>query len=681
MAIAGLAIGLDFETFCELDIREVGMHKYIEHKSFVPLLVGVKTATHGSTPTSRKFDLLDSNSYKEFVDFMGHVMQVTGHNVDFEKKVLIRMCINTSDIDFIDSAVVSRARGGSSSLDNAVSQFVPGYHKMPEGRRLIKKFSIPPAEPALIDRTDPDWSLLGDYALSDADLGLRLSDQYKFLEKKNADVTREMNFRGWKVDMQMVHRMQILFEANVQASLAMLHTLPGCEDLNINSHIQLQKWCRERGINAKSFAEDAVSSMIQRISARLEGNLPATTEQAYREVLLVLQIKQEIGGSSLSKLQKIISMTSDDERLRGQYMHVGAGQSYRTSGTGVQMQNLKRLHNPITMEDLYDDEMMAPNYLLAENLRQVFTATSKNGALIVGDFSSVESRGLAYLAGAEWKLRAYYEGRDMYKVLAAQKFGVDYGDVDKEQRTFGKVGELSCGYGAGPGAVQSFAHAMGVQLTTDEATDLVYGWRNVNPEITGFWTLLDLMLAEVWQNKASTQKIGNGLTLSMNMVSAPGSLMAIHAGVQSLQVQLWNGTNEVMSRQFHGFHRFGNDWRYYKPCDTQKADWVGFGINPDDGSRRYFTLYGGKLAGILTQSFCREIFFDTLRKVQEICNDIPGCYLVGQFHDEIVLDWAPLSPMFPLHVVKGMLEQAMSSTHYAGFPLSADVKSDYRYTK
>ena len=119
----------------------------------------------------------------------------------------------------------------------------------------------------------------------------------------------------------------------------------------------------------------------------------------------MLRTKQVLGGSSLKKLKVILDTVGPDGVLRDQYMHCGAGQSFRTSGRGVQMQNLKRLPpQPRGIAELFDPQQDWTNEELAENVRQCFTAHHPQGSLIVGDFSSVESRGLAYLAGEQWKL-------------------------------------------------------------------------------------------------------------------------------------------------------------------------------------------------------------------------------------------------------------------------------------
>src|SRR5690606_6597077 len=137
------------------------------------------------------------------------------------------------------------------------------------------------------------------------------------------------------------------------------------------------------------------------------------------------------------------------------------------------MQNLKRLGStPDDVSDVSDWSLED----LSRNVRQIFTASRPDGALIVCDLASIESRGLAFLADAEWKLSAFRHGKDMYKVLASLMTGVPYDRIDKAQRMMGKVGELSCGYGAGPGAVKDFAEKMGVNLSELGATENVQHW-------------------------------------------------------------------------------------------------------------------------------------------------------------------------------------------------------------
>jgi hypothetical protein len=409
--------------------------------------------------------------------------------------------------------------------------------------------------------------------------------------------------------------------------------------------------------------------------------------EGYCDVRFMLATKKILGGSSLKKLKVILENTSEDDRLHDQYLHVGAGQTWRTTGRSVQMQNLKRfVDEPADMSELDDPDNVWSNDELAENLRQAFTSSDPMGSLIVGDFSSVESRGLAYLAGAEWKLKAYRQNKDMYKVLAQQIFNVPYDAVLKPQRQAGKVGELSCGYQASGPAVQEFAKGMGIEMSEGEATKLVSDWREVNPETVDFWWKLDAMLHAVIEGTSTVERHVlpyDGLELKMKSKPAPDSLLKQHPGSKTLVLEIWQGGDCLLRRFFHGCYVRGRSICYYKPSELKGGDlWKAWYIHPKTKQRTYYSVYGGKIAGILTQSFCREIFFRVLAQVQDWVDFYPNVNIVGQFHDEIVLDWVPTKGVLDLSSAMIRLEDIMSDPgSLRSFPLAADIKHDYRYIK
>ena len=354
------------------------------------------------------------------------------------------------------------------------------------------------------------------------------------------------------------------------------------------------------------------------------------------------------------------------------------------------MQNLKRLTNKLNMDDRYE-LAQADNDTLASNIRQLFKAEHPEGQLIVGDFSAVESRGLAYLANEKWKLDDFRDGRDLYKVLAAKKYGVAYEDVDSEMRRFGKVGELSCGYGAGAGAVRNFAAGMGIVLTDSEAQEIVTSWRGANAAIVDFWAALDTALhTAVSSTRRAIVSLAGGLyELVILPETAPASLQEMHPGTINLQLSVRHTKHNTvfMQRFFVGCHMVGNNIGYYKPNETIAGKpWKNTFRDPKTGQTKRYTIYGGKLAGILTQSFCRELFFRVLHTVSyEMAH--PNLKLIGQFHDEIVLEWSPVETaevqehVISLEYAVKKLKMLMSDSPVPNFPLAAEVKFDHRYTK
>jgi hypothetical protein len=318
----------------------------------------------------------------------------------------------------------------------------------------------------------------------------------------------------------------------------------------------------------------------------------------------------------------------------------------------------------------------------------VFTATDPEGLLVVGDFSSVESRGLAWQAAEQWKLDAYHQGHDLYKVQASKIFGVPYEQVTKPQRQIGKVGELACGYGAGADAVHSFAAKMGVEMTVQEAAKLVIDWRAANEGVVTYWKQLDQALHDALSApRFGAEVIKDNCVVVFTPFTAPESLreQVGDPDLVSLQLEMLtlDGQN-LLTRVIHGAQIKGRNIGYYKPSELKTGDlWANSFIDPKTKQRRAYTIYGGKLSGILTQSLCRELFFASLYRVQDWARSTTNVKVVGQFHDEIVVDWSPDTDphAVPLNTTMQMMDRFMSSSVLQGFPLSAEIKSDYRYTK
>jgi hypothetical protein len=417
--------------------------------------------------------------------------------------------------------------------------------------------------------------------------------------------------------------------------------------------------------------------MLKRLEKRLD-LLPESDPKVpgYVDVVQMLKTKQTLGGSSLKKLQVILDSVVQDKwnpaghRLADQYLHCGAGQSLRTTGRGVQMQNLKRLSTVADMAELDDEVSVWDNGKLAENLRQVFTSSDPSGALIVGDFASVESRGLAWQAGEDWKLEAYRQGWDVYKSLATKFFGGIYDMVSPSQRQAGKVGELSCGYGAGADAVASFAAGMGIEMTEAEAQKIVVDWRAANPDTLQYWYRLDDMLKGVVERDVVQRwPLPDGMELRFNRIPTPQSLLLQRRGVVSVQMSITDRGVPVMRRYFLGCHQVGRNIRYFRPSDRKTGDlWKAGYVDPKTKQYRFYEL-------------CREIFFDVLKNVHRWVSTLGGqVAVIGQFHDEIVLDWKPGA--LSLEGATAELRRLMSNSgRFVSFPLAASIKYDYRYIK
>lgn len=706
--------GLDLETFSSVSLPEAGMHNYMKSEDFKILIAAI---AYGRTVMVYDM-LLDDNAFSDLVyDLQQATGELVAYNASFEYRALDRTMQGVVQLEqVVDAAVTAAQLGASRALGSSAAQLLE-MEKMPEGQDLIKLFSVPnkrfgfkPPTREIIE-SDPEllkkWWTFKEYCAKDALLGLNI---HKFGqvdvidEQENWRLTERMNIAGWPVDVEMVKSFKRRYEENLKNQLDWFreHNDPEGE-LNLRSFPQLKKWCAERGIRTKSFDETNVEKLLVALKKRVDAMGPANPKlEDYTEVYNLLVTKKAMGGSSLSKLDTLLAQVDHETgRLHDQYMHLGAAQSYRTSGRGVQMQNLKRLASPKNIDSsLIAEEQMWTNDEMASNLRQVFRAEEPSGRLIVGDFASVESRGLAWLAGADWKIENFFAGNDMYKVLASSIYDVEYDKVDSEQRRTGKVGELSCGYGAGPGAVSSFATGMGVDMPEQEAAQLVMDWRDANPEIVDLWENLDRAMHEVIDKPkegvrvpVGPSNIGLDSELVFRTTLSPQSLRAQHPGASDLTISYVLAGVAVFSRVFNGVYKRGRDVCYHKPTRLKTGDlWSDSFTDPKSKQRMRYKIYGGKLAGILTQSFCRELFFSALQNMEEYIERPHGpknLKIVGQFHDEIVLEWSPEEDKqtdVSLEKAISWLETVMSvpairSIEVPKFPLTGEVAFSRNYIK
>ena len=701
MYVADNPIALDFETYSDINIGKDGLDNYVNSPYFQPLIACTAQRDGGGGVHELLFDFTNDPDAGRRLRETLKGESIVAHNAAFEQSVLRRMGIEIPSAEFIDTAVLTRAHGYAGSLEASSAQAL-NQNKMAAGKEFIQMFCIPVKDAGnlwfdvdLPLRHPVEWHEFAEYCALDARLSLylaeRLLDDDTLREMSYSALTMDMNQRGWYVDMDLVKEMAKRYESNSHVFLEDFRNATGARELNLNSSTQLIEWCKKRGVRTSSFDEKHVASMLRRVSAKLIRMTPDDPGyDALSDVQHLLETKRLIGGSSLKKLDTLMRQTGADGRLRNQYLHVGAAATFRTSGRGVQLQNLKRLHGGgDDVNALNDQNVWWPNDKLSNNLRQLFRAKYPNGQLIVGDFSSVESRALAWQAGETWKVHAYSLGKDLYKVQAGMMFGVPYDDVTKEQRQIGKVGELACGYGAGPAAVRDFASKMGLDLSEEETIKLVKDWRDANSTIVQYWYKLDDAMRRAVEHGVDTRVDMGHMRVLFEPILAPESLVqqVDDFSLMSLRfrVMITDAMRPLFTRVIHGTYLDGKQVHYWKPSERKTGDlWTNKYTDPKTKKTRYYSVYGGKLAGLLTQSLCREIFFRSLSKLETRLASWSNARIIGQFHDEIVVEWdGPATSVEEISYAEviSMVKETMSETPLEGFPLAAEVNSAYRYIK
>lgn len=554
---------LDIETYCDLDIRTHGPYVYTEHPSFRILMCAWAV---GDADVQITEDISDIKELGD--DAYLHV----AHNAAFE-----RLCFNAAGVKtridmWEDTAVIAALNGYPRALDK-LTKALGCEDKDSAGTRLINIFCKPGRGSKTPDEAPEQWQEFKNYCVQDV-VAMRDADSriHPRADDRDAWIAAEkVNDRGINIDTTLV---LAAIEASKKAKEALLDEAAELTGLaNPNSPKQLTAWLAERGVELPNMQRATVDNALK------SDDVPDDAKRA-------LEIRLETSLAATSKFQALADRTSSDGRLRGGFKFAGA-HTWRWAGSGVQMQNLPRASagSPGRAEALIIDTVMgAPvsNSELKSLVRGSFIPTGNN-SLIVADYSAIEARVLAWLAGESWVLEAFELGRDLY-VETGRRMGMG--------RKEGKVAVLALGY---QGAVGSM-RAMGAEGTDVELQHIVDTWRKANPAIVRFWYAL---------GKAFE---GGG----------PAGRIKVKVVGRDRWVMLPSGRPII----YHGVKREGRDLVYKDPR-------LAAG---------YEKTYGGKLTENVTQAVARDLLAGALVRLEQ-----EGLRTVAHIHDEVLVDGGDLS--------------------------------------
>lgn len=274
---------------------------------------------------------------------------------------------------------------------------------------------------------------------------------------------QEINDRGIMIDPEFVSN-AIAFDERSRASLmSKMRDITGID--NPNSVQQMKEWLSDRGVEMESLSKKEVAKFVKDSIGNMDGNI---TE--------ALKLRLQLAKSSVRKYQAMQNVMCSDGRAHGMFQFYGANRSGRWAGRLIQLQNLPQNHIPDTLSQL---------------IRTAFIP--KPGCkFIVSDYSAIEARVLAHIAGEKWRSKVFAEGKDIYCASASQMFGVpvEKHGINSHLRQKGKIAELALGYGGSVGALKSMG-ALDNGLQEEELQPLVNAWRQANPNIVHFWWDVD----------------------------------------------------------------------------------------------------------------------------------------------------------------------------------------------
>lgn len=586
---------IDIETYSEFPI-EFGVFNYVNHPSFEILIIAyalddspVKVLTPNDTKEMAIFKRLFDADIK------------AAHNSSFE-----RLCFNaigweSKPSDWFCTATQARYNGLPGSLDNATKALGTANQKDSKGKALIKLFSLPDENGK---RTYPDddpmrFEEFKDYCAQDVeaerDLYISLAPYPESVAKAYA-LDQKINDRGAFVDVDFCKKAATIAQQHVESLLSEFKELTGLP--NPNSRTQLIKWVEEKtGEKLDSTAKDSLPASIERFG---QGS----------EVAKALELKSQIARNSiLTKYATAIQAANlNDSRARGLLQFYGASRTGRYAGRIIQIQNLTRNHSnlealrgfilnedPQGLEMYHGDVMDA----LSQCVRGIFRAP-KGKKLISCDFSAIEARVLAWLAGEKWKLEVFRTHGKIYEATAAKIFGVPFESIGKgsELRQRGKVAELALGYEGSVGAMLQMGGDK-LNLSEGEMKSIITAYRKANPAIVAFWRALEkafrdaiLTKREVKVNRyISIRYLGDWVAIKL---PSGRDLMYYKA-------QLSNGSIRYLGDTIKGFQRI----------DT----------------------YGGKICENVVQAVSADILNNAIRIVDKKVTNFDTTFHV---HDELV---------------------------------------------
>ena len=600
-------ISIDIETYSDVDLSKCGVYKYSSSPNFEILLFGY-SVDGGDV---KVVDLCQGEEIPADILAALSDESVTkwAFNAMFE-----RVCLSNYLGEWLEpeswkcSMVWSATLGLPLSLENVGAVLGLEKQKLTEGKDLIRYFCVP-CKPTKANggrtRNLPEhdrerWERFKAYNLRDVEAEMQIQQRLsKFpvpdfvWEEYRQD--QKINDRGIGVDMEMV-KSAIAMDGRSKAELsASMQELTELE--NPNSVQQMKQWLLENGVETDSLDKKAVAGLLQDASEPLK---------------TVLTLRQQLAKSSVKKYQAMENAVCADSRAHGMFQFYGANRTGRFSGRIIQLQNLPQNHIPDLAQarelvKAGDFDALAMLYEdIPDTLSQLIrTAFVPQGGrkFIVADFSAIEARVIAWIAGERWRLRVFEGGGDIYCASASQMFHVpvEKHGVNGHLRQKGKIAELALGYGGSVGALKSMG-ALEMGLAEEELQPLVSAWRDSNPSITEFWWAVDRAVKECIKKRMPTETHGIRFSYESGM----------------LFITLFSGRRLAYVKPRIGENQFGGE----------SVTYMGVG-----GTKKWERLesYGPKFVENIVQAVSRDILCHAMRTLK-------NCSIVAHVHDEIIIE-------------------------------------------
>lgn len=646
-------LGIDIETYSSRDLGKCGVYKYVEAPDFAILLFAysvdggevacVDLAQGEELPAEIRAALTDPAVTK------------TAWNAAFERICLSRYLGLDKPLDPAQwkCTMVRAARMGLPlALGQCAEVLRLAEGKMTEGKALIRFFSVPGRNGVRhMPEAAPDrWDTFKQYCIRDVEVEQALLTKVRRLEPAAFDeelyiADQEINDRGVLIDRELVDN-AARFDSEYKAELLKeAQQISGME--NPNSAAQIKEYLkRTTGRYFDSIGKKTIDEIEESLTY-------------WPKARRVIALRREMSKTSNKKYEAMQACVCSDGRIHGLLQFCGAARTGRWAGRLVQVQNLPQNHLPdldfarsmVKAGDLEDFEL---NYadvtqVLSELIRTAFIA-SPGHILHVCDFSAIEARVIAWIAGENWVLDIFRQGGDIYCATASQMFGVPVEKHGKNShlRQKGKISVLALGYGGGIAALEAMGGSK-LGLTEYEERETVKLWREANPRIVRFWSIIE---------KAAITAIKTGKTVTINR----GITVGYRWGM--LLITLPSGRTICYPRARISME-YDDGWR----GDHEVIEYEG--LNQTTKKWEVLRTYGGKLTENIVQATARDILGEVMLRARR--ENLP---VVFHVHDEIIVD-APADR--PLTDVEALFSEPIEWCR--GLPLKGAGYSTPYYLK
>jgi DNA polymerase len=618
-------LSIDLETYSPEDLKKCGVYRYSESPEFAILLFGVSV---NDSPVTVYDIASDEEPPDEILEALtDNSVEKWAYNASFE-----RVCLSVwlrrhhpgffkgygapddSVKGYLDPAgwKCSRIWGAYNGLPLSLEMIgtVLGFEqqKLKEGKDLIRYFCSP-CKPTKVNggRTRnypsdaPDkWALFKKYNQRDVEVEMQIQKRLKNYPVPDSvweeyHIDQMINDRGILCDTAVVKN-AIKIDALTKADLMQkLQRLTGLE--NPNSVTQMKDWLARQGVAIGSLGKKEVVALLQK-------DLP-------ENVRSVLGLRQMLAKSSVKKYQAMQNAMCLDHRCRGMFQFYGANRSGRFAGRIVQLQNLPQNHLPDLEQarNLVRQNNYAALEMLYDNVPQVLSELIRTAFIpkpgmkfVVSDYSSIEARVLAYLAGETHTIESFARGEDLYCATASAMFHkpvVKHG-INGELRQKGKIATLACGYGGSVGALKAMG-ALDMGLKEEELQPIVTAWREANPHIVKYWRNVDAAVMKA---------------VRLHLPSQVGSVY-IYYQSGMLFIKLPSGRRLSYVQPRIGQNQFGNDCATYMGIDQQHWSRI--------------ESYGPKFVENIVQGVARDILCFAMKNLRDR-------FIVGHVHDELIIE-------------------------------------------